>query len=317
MRERDIFTNKYVVPLLAILSCLLWGTAFPSLKISYQALEIGKNDYFLKMLFASYRFFIASLLLLSYQGLSKGKGSFRLKAIDFKPLLLLGLLQTTLQYFFFYNGLANTSGAKASILGTTGTFLTVILAHFIYKDDKLSFQKGIGLLVGLLGVIVVNLKKGSFDFSFTLLGEGFLISSAVVATIASIMAKSLTNRIDPMLVTAYQMLLGSVTLFLISITKVKALGLNFTISSLLLLIYLAMISAVGFALWYTLIKYNPLGYITIYKFVIPVSGVFFSSLLLAEESLNLNMLFSLLLVSIGIIIINYRKKKAVINKLEN
>ncbi|OCL26466.1 hypothetical protein U472_10740 [Orenia metallireducens] len=308
MRERDIFTNKYLVPLLAILACLLWGTAFPSLKLSYEALEIGKDDYFLKMLFASYRFFIASLLLLSYQVLSKGKKSFKLKIINFQPLLFLGLLQTTLQYFFFYNGLANTTGAKASILGTTGTFLTVILAHFIYENDKLNLQKGVGLVVGLLGVIIVNLKQRSFDFSFTFLGEGFLISSAIVATIASIIAKSLTRRIDPMLVTAYQMLVGSVTLFLISITKVKPLSLNFTSSTFLLLIYLAMVSAVGFALWYTLIKYNPLGYITIYKFVIPVSGVFFSSLLLVEESLNFNILAALILVSVGIVIINYKKR---------
>jgi len=315
MRERDIFTNKYSVPLLAILACLLWGTAFPSLKISYEALKIGKEDYFLKLLFASYRFFIAAILLLTYQALRRGRKSFKLKAVDFKSLLFLGLLQTTLQYFFFYNGLANTTGAKASILGTTGTFLTVILAHFIYQDDKLNLQKAIGLLVGLLGVIVVNLKEGSFDFSFALLGEGFLIASAVVATIASIIAKSLTRRIEPMLVTAYQMLLGSVTLFLISITKVKPLSLGFTPSTFLLLIYLAMISAVGFALWYTLIKYNHLGYITIYKFVIPVSGVFFSSLLLAEESLNLNLLFSLLLVSIGIIIINYRKSRRIYRKI--
>ncbi len=314
MKEKNIFTNRYLVPLLAILACLLWGTAFPSLKISYEKLLISGDDFFAKMLFASFRFLIASFLLLVYQGLKKGINGLKIKAVNLKYLLGLGLLQTTLQYFFFYNGLAHTTGTKASILGTTGTFLTVILAHFIYDNDKLSLQKSIGLIVGLLGVIIVNLERGSFDLSFNILGEGFIISSAIVATLAGIIAKNLTNRIEPLLVTAYQMLLGAIVLFLISLIKVSPTSLNFDLASFALLVYLALVSAIGFALWYTLIKYNPLGYITIYKFVVPVSGVFFSNLLLAGESLTVNILFSLILVSFGIVIINYRKKKRVLLK---
>ncbi|WP_018249554.1 DMT family transporter [Orenia marismortui] len=307
MREKEIFTNKYLVAVLAILACVLWGTAFPSLKISYQKLRIAKNDYFLKMLFASYRFFIASLILLSYQFCRKGSSSLKLKLSDLKLLIFLGLFQTTLQYFFFYNGLANTTGTKASILGTTGTFLTVIIAHFIYKDDKLNLQKSCGLIIGLVGVIIVNLERGSFDFSFSLLGEGFIISSAIVSTIASVIAKNATTKISPMLVTAYQMLMGSIILFLISIFKVSPTSLNFVGFTPLLLVYLSLVSAIGFALWYTLIKYNPLGYITMYKFVVPVSGVLFSSLLLAGEAVSINIFLALLLVSLGIIIINYQK----------
>ncbi|TDX48366.1 DMT family transporter [Orenia marismortui] len=307
MREKEIFTNKYLVAGLAILACVLWGTAFPSLKISYQKLRIAKDDYFLKMLFASYRFFIASLILLSYQFFRKGSSSLKLKLSDLKLLIFLGLFQTTLQYFFFYNGLANTTGTKASILGTTGTFLTVIIAHFIYKDDKLNLQKSCGLIIGLLGVIIVNLERGSFDFSFSFLGEGFIISSAIVSTIASVIAKNATTKINPMLVTAYQMLMGSIILFLISIFKVSPTSLNFVGFTPLLLVYLSLVSAIGFALWYTLIKYNPLGYITMYKFVVPVSGVLFSSLLLAGEAVSINIFLALLLVSLGIIIINYKK----------
>jgi hypothetical protein len=31
----NIFKNKYTVVLLAIIACILWGSAFPSLKVSY------------------------------------------------------------------------------------------------------------------------------------------------------------------------------------------------------------------------------------------------------------------------------------------
>ncbi|SJZ59172.1 DMT family transporter [Selenihalanaerobacter shriftii] len=309
MREHQIFTNKFWVPILAITACILWGTAFPFLKISYHELMIEKTDFFSKLLFASYRFFIASLILLGHLYFKQGKESLKVKKEFIKPLLILGLFQTTLQYSFFYNGLANTTGIKASILGTSGIFLTVVTSHFIYVSDKLNTRKILGLIVGFLGVLIVNINRGSFDFAFNFLGEGFILIAGTVSAVAAILAKDLANKIFPQIITGYQMLLGSLVLFLISITRVEASSLNFTIKTFSIMIYLAFVSAVGFGLWYTLIKYNSLGYISIYKFMIPVSGVLFSNILLVEENISINILIALLLVSIGIFIINFRIKK--------
>lgn len=313
MDSKNIFTNKYLVPLLAILACILWGTAFPSLKISYEELNVSVNDYFTKMLFASYRFFTASLFLFAWRYITSRKKPlkkiFKVNKKELKFLFFLGLMQTTLQYFFFYNGLANTTGVKGSILTTLGIFFTVIASHFLYKNDKLSSRKAFGLVLGFLGVIIVNLSKGSFDFYFKFTGEGFIIMSAVTSTIAAIMVKNASGKIEPLLITAYQMLIGSIILFLMAIIKVGPLSLEFSVKTFLILQYLAFVSAAGFSLWYSLIKYNRLGYVTIYKFVVPVSGVLFSSLLLVEERVTINIFIALLLVSMGIIMINYRPKR--------
>lgn len=306
MDTKKIFTGRWQVAILAISSCLLWGSAFPSLKISYtQIMPLNVNAYD-RMIFASLRFFIASLMLFSIILLhGKRKELFKIKKY-FLALLILGLMQTSLQYFFFYNGLANTTGVKSSIISTSGIFMTVIASHFVYKNDKLNFKKSVGIILGFLGVLLVNLNRGELNATFLLTGEGFLIISAAISAAASFLAKKLTGNLNALIVTAWQMFMGSLILFLVSSSGSNFSRLTFTPLTSILLIYLAFISAAAFALWYTLIKYNNLGFVTIYKFMIPVSGVFLSSVLLPDESINLIIISAMLMVSLAIIIINYR-----------
>src|SRR5690625_4850409 len=70
------------------------------------------------------------------------------------PLLIIfGVVQTALQYIFFYNGLTKTSGMQGAILVSSGTFFTVLLAHFFYSNDRMNWQKTVGLIAGFGGII--------------------------------------------------------------------------------------------------------------------------------------------------------------------
>ena len=319
-RKINIFKNKYTVVLLAIIACVLWGSAFPSLKVSYSLLNIENSGPFTKMLFASFRFMLASLMLIIFIIFKSGFKKLKLRKEVFYKLIILGLIQTFGQYAFFYNGLAKTTGVKSSILVTSGIFFTVIASHFLYSDDKLNKIKIFGLALGFTGVIIINLSRGDLNFVFNLTGEGFIIMTGVMSTVAILYVKHLSVNIDTMIITAYQMLFGSVTLFIVSIMGTDINSVQFNTKSTFLLIYLAFISAAAFALWYSLIKYNKVGYITIYKFITPVSGVFLSAFFLVNEFINIYAVIALILVSIGIVIINmpeeYLSNRAVNKKGE-
>ncbi|MFO7815277.1 MAG: hypothetical protein R6V14_06045 [Halanaerobiales bacterium] len=86
----NIFTNKYTVVILAIFACILWGSAFPSLKVSYSILEIENSGAFIKMLFASYRFLLASFMLFIFIVLKSGIKRLKLARKDYFHLLILG-----------------------------------------------------------------------------------------------------------------------------------------------------------------------------------------------------------------------------------
>jgi drug/metabolite transporter (DMT)-like permease len=311
MTEKQVFTNKYSVPLLAILACILWGSALPLIKISYQELGISVDDFFSKILFASYRFFISAIMIFILIILTRGWKILKLNRKNMSYLFLLGFMQTTLQYLFIFNGLARTTGVKASILITLSIFLIVAISHFIYSNDRLTGTRVVGMILGFAGVLVVNLYRGSIGFSFSFLGEGFIIMGSITAAFSFIMAKKMVDRLDPILITAYQMFLGSTVLFLLAVSGRGSLSLNFNLKSLIIILYLSIVAAAAFTLWYLLIKYNPLGYLSIYRFVIPVSGVIFSIFFLAEESLSINVLIALILVSSGVIMINCQKRDTI------
>lgn len=120
--QQPLFARKNVVYLGAAFCCLLWGSAYPAIKSGYEIFQIATDDIPSKIVFAGYRFLFAGLLLLLL-AMAQRKPIGRLSPRQFGQLTLLGLTQTSLQYIFFYIGLAFTTGVKGSIMNATGTFL--------------------------------------------------------------------------------------------------------------------------------------------------------------------------------------------------
>lgn len=85
--------------------------------------------------------------------------------------------------------------------------------------------------------------------------------------------------------------------------------LKLTPISIGLFFYSAFLSAVAFTLWYTLLKYNKPGEITMFRFLIPVSGSVLSIIFL-KEKLTLNVALSLIFIVAGIILVNNEPKKS-------
>jgi len=307
-RSETIFTRNYVIMIMAIVSCFLWGSAFPSIKIGYKLFSIDASNSYQKLMFAGFRFLLSSIMIFVFCLLTKR--SLKLKKTDIKKVAILGFFQTTLQYIFFYIGLSNTSGTKGSILAATSTFFSVILAHFFYNEDKLSFRKVLGVILGFSGVVIVNIGGSSIEGGFIFTGEGFVIISSLMGAIAGIYTKKIAKGINTFAITGYQLFLGSLFLILTGYLG-GGQGITITTENYWLLIYLSFISAGAFSLWTILLKYNGVGKVTIYKFTIPLFGVMLSYIFLGERVLGPNVLLSIILVTVSIIMINLdRKSKA-------
>ena len=179
MNKAKFYTKQKNIILLATFCCFLWGSAYPSIKTGYSLFSVNENDIPSKLIFAGYRFALAGILVLALKLISKGK-IFCLSKKQFSQVTILGLALTTLQYTFFYIGLSNTTGIRGSIINGTGAFVSIILAHFIYKNDKLSFNKIIGCVIGFLGIVIVNLNGQSLGGkSFSISGISSIKSSCV------------------------------------------------------------------------------------------------------------------------------------------
>ena len=296
--KSSLYQTRSGVFALATLCCILWGSAYPAIKNGYALLHIAPSDIASQMLFAGWRFALAGLILLLVASTMK-KPILALSGRQAGQVALLGLTQTTIQYVFFYIGLAHASGVKSSIMNATGVFFRVVLAPFIYANDRLNGRKALGCLIGFLGVVVVNLGGGALGFNFSLLGDGFVVIAAFVLAAASIYGKRLSADMDPMVMTGWQLLIGGAILIGIGLIGGGQLdGLDVRSGGLLL--YMALLSAVAFAVWSLLLKHNSVGMIAAFNFLIPVFGVTLSAIFLGESLLRWSYLAALVLVCAGI-----------------
>jgi drug/metabolite transporter (DMT)-like permease len=298
------FTSTLGIVLAATAATFLWGSAFPFIKLSYEALRIGPENIYEQLLFAGYRFFIASLLIMGFILVIGRRLSYQQGTV--KVLMMIALFQTFLQYVFFYIGLGYSTGVQGSIIAGTMSFFQIILAHFMYKNDSLSIRKIIGLMIGFTGVILVTSTRGTIQINFGI-GEVLLLVAMFSGAFGNILAKNGALKMDILYMTSLQMLIGSIGLIFIGASQVGMFPFEFDWLSVLMLLYLSFLSAAGFVLWNTVMKYNKVGNISTYLFLIPVFGVFLSAILL-NEVLHGFILLSLVLVVTGIIIVNKKEK---------
>jgi drug/metabolite transporter (DMT)-like permease len=299
MSAQKWFSSSLGIVATLTFTTFLWGSAFPYIKLSYSALDILKEDIWEQIIFASYRFFIAAIMLLAFFVLSKK--DMRPNTKYFSKLSILGFYQTFLQYLLFYIGLSYSTGVQGSVIAGSSSFFQILLAIVMFSE-KIDYRKTLGLILGFFGVITVNITKDFSSISFGF-GEWLLVGSMVANAYGSLYAKKLCQVIDVGVVTFYQMFIGSIALFVLGCFGSTPFPFSWNINTVFMLLYLAGLSAVGFLLWNYVMKYNPVGKVSMYLFLIPVFGVLLSGIILGEE-LNFSALLGLILVVSGIITVN-------------
>jgi len=290
-------SDRRVVLALAVLCCFLWGSAVPGVKIGYGLLAIAPGDTPALLLFAGIRFTLSGILLLTY-AIATGR-PIGLAPRQVGQVGLLGLISTAGQYLFYYVGLAHTTGVKVSITTSSSTFFSALFAHWLYANDKLTPRRLLGCIIGFAGVVLVNFSSAGLDFSFSLLGEGFILIAALLFSTAGIYGKGVSQRLDVLVMTGWQLGLGGMMLMLAGLATGGHLG-TFNPEVALLLVYLGALSAAAFSIWALLLKHNPVGSIAIFNCLIPIFGVTLSGLVLGESFLEWKNLAALGLVSLGI-----------------
>lgn len=295
--------KTWVVWLGAFLCCALWGSAFPCIKIGYELFQIESSQTATQILFAGYRFTLAGILSILIGSLL-GRSFLIPKKETYSKILNLCIFQTVLQYVCFYIGLAHTSGVKASIIEGVNVFVAILIASLIFHQEKLTVRKMLGSVIGFSGVVLVNLIGNELSGKFSILGEGNILLSTVAYAFSSVLMKRYSKKENPVTLSGYQFVLGGTMMIGIGFLLGGRIE-HMTTGGLAMLIYLAFLSAVAYALWGILLKYNPVSKVAVFGFMNPVFGVLLSAVLLKEYgTLSYISILSLVLVCLGIYMVN-------------
>ena len=292
--------NKTAACAAAVFCTLLWGTAFPFIKLGYSAFSVESGDIGSMLLFAGLRFSLAGILVICFLCAKSSRLALP-KKDELLPILLLGTVQTTGQYLFTYCGIGYTTGANTSIITACASFITVLAAPLFFKNDRLTLLKLIGCALGFGGVLVIN-GCGGFTLS-TLFGDILIFCSTVFAAGGNLIAKGVTKGRNPVSITGYQLLLGGSLLTASGLISGGRLDL-LNAQGVLILLWLAVVSAAAFSLWTALLKHHPAGKIAVFNLLVPVFGTVLSGLMLGEQVWRFETLLSLALISAGIISVN-------------
>lgn len=304
MKIEQWFRHPAGIVVSAVVATMLWGSAMPIIKIGYEDLGIGAADYGAQWLFAGYRFTLAGLLLIIFHYLvTRGRGQTeQRKRLGKGRLSRLALIQTFLQYLLLYVGLSYSTGIQGSIIVGSTSLFQMLSVRFVNSAERLTVMKITGLLLGFLGIAAVGIGKGDLSLSFGW-GELLLLGSAFFGGVGNVLAKQ-ESRHEPVLsLTGRQMALGGILLIAVSVPMVGAAPFAINGTLFMYLLYLSVLSAVGFGIWNTIMKYNDVGRVSMYLFLIPVFGVILSSILLGEQMSGW-VGVSLSLVVSGILIVN-------------
>lgn len=287
MKEKNvsIFQRPVWVTIFALTAAIVWGWAYPLIKLGFAEFQIGAEMTGSKMLFAGVRFCLSGLIILVIAKLKRADFSVRkpLTGEDFNPYLFVlayALLNTTLHYTCFYIGLSHCQGARAAILNSLSVFTVVIFACLFFKSDKMTMQKVIGCVIGFAGIMTLNMG-GDETGTFTFLGDGMIILNALCGALASLMTRGLNKRVDVFVGTGYSLALGGALLVIPGLI----MGGTFPVVTcwgIVILLLLIGISTIGFTLYNKLLTCNPVGKVAIYNSLIPVVGAITSCMCLGE-----------------------------------
>lgn len=297
------FSKNYIVCICAIFCCLLWGSAFPCVKIGYRLFDIDTASVPSLILFAGSRFSLAGVLVIIFGSIIRRRFLVP-KPKNLWRVGLISIFQTIAQYTFFYIGLANTAGVKASVLNGLGVFFTILAACFIFRTEKFNLIKFSGCLLGFCGVVLINIG-GDFSFAFTFKGEGCVILSGLSAAVAAGLVKIFSRYDDTTALCGYQFFFGGIVLIIVGLSLGGTICPT-SVGSVFMLLYLAFLSACAFTLQGFLLKYNPVSKVAVFKSTNPLFGAVFSAIILGESDQLLSWftLLALILVCLGIFIIN-------------
>ena len=297
-QTKTTLTKTWVVAALACVCCLLWGSAIPLIKTGYRLMQVDSADTASQIVFAGVRFALAGILVLIFASISERKVMIPDRTI-LKYAVPVCLAQTVCQYFFFYIGVAHTSGVKGAIITGLGNFIAILLSCFIFRKERMTGRKMIGCILGFAG--------------FKLTGEGFILIAQFSYGMSTVLINIFSRKVSPVILSGTQFTMGGIVLFLIGKIMGGHLGVV-NAAGIGIIFYLAMVSAVAYTLWSVLLAWNDVSRVAIFGFVNPLFSVILSALVLGEvrQAFNIGSLIALFLVCVGIYVVN-RKDKASVN----
>lgn len=216
---------------------------------------------------------------------------------------VLGFVGMAVPYSLISWGEQYISSGLASLLQATTPVFTVILAHFLTDDERVTIAKIIGVVIGFVGVGILMLPDLRQGLRANLLGQLAIVGSSLCYAGAAIYIRSRLRGQPPLVSTAGQLTMGTVYMLPASLLIDRPFDLSPSLPVLVSWIVLAVLGTVmAYVIYFTIIERTSATFVTMVTYIIPVNGLMLGALVL-HESLDATMLGSLVLILLGVLLV--------------
>lgn len=280
------------VPLGMLALYIVWGSTYLGIRVALESYP--------PFLLAGFRFAAAGILLFAFLRL---RGAAMPTARQWRNAAFTGVL-----LLGFGNGLvcyaeqSVSSGISAVAVASMPLFAAIFAG--LYKNWP-TRREAVGLLIGFLGVIVLNLGSG---LSGSHIGAAALLIAAAAWAFGSVWSQR-QDMPQGMMNTAAQMLCGSAALLAAGFSTGETLPSQPTLRATLAAAYLVVFgSLIAFSAYLYVLKHARPAFATSYAYVNPPVAVLFGVLLLGEKVGPYD-LAGMAVILVGVAIITLAKQR--------
>jgi len=274
----------------------IWGTSFLFIKI-----VVGEVP---PMTLVAGRLGLAALTMWAF---------LRLRGVPFPRerrlwgiFAITGLLNGALPFTLISWGEQYIPSGLAALLQSTTPIFTVILAHFLTRDDRFTAKKVLGIVLGFVGVGLLMWPELRGGLQASVWGQFAIVGSSISYAIASIFARERLHDQPPLVSAAGQFTMGFVYILPLSLLVERPFNLSPSWTALASWATLALLgTVVAYAIYYVLLQRSNATFTTTVTYIVPINGLILGALIL-DEHIHTGLLISLGLILSGILLVRIK-----------
>jgi drug/metabolite transporter (DMT)-like permease len=227
---------------------------------------------------------------------------------EWTPLVVLGIANIAIPFFLISWGEQSIDSAVASILNATTPLFTILIAHFLLQDDRMTTSKVLGLLMGFAGVVILMSKDMGTSLG-SVVGQFAIVLASAFYAGGAVYARRTTHDMPGILRSAGPLVPATIIMWLtmfVAESPVKFPVLGITWISLLFLGVLG--SGFAFVLSYYLLHEIGPTRTSMVTYLFPLGGVLLGVLFL-DEQLSWQLVVGAVLIVLSLIVANMQPQK--------
>ena len=219
-------------------------------------------------------------------------------------LIVIGIIGNFIPFFLISWSEQYIPSSTAGMLMSIGPIITLVMSHFLTKDDKFTLVKFISVFVGLVGVLFIfNITSLNYIFlnnPIELFAKILVVLSAFGYMFSNILAYEKLKKIDSFTITTFATSFGALFSIPFLIFDTNFSNFNFNFKSLYAIIYLGIFpTAIAFQFRYYITKTSGPVFLSYVAYLIPAFAVIWGYLLLSEK-IGINSIIGISLILIGV-----------------